>query len=156
MSNVIFLEFYDKKGFPPGKWLSEPDFCYWDKDLPCLIIRDMVMGIWRGFVGVDEDHPYYEKSVDEILKMPGGTDIYLSVHGGLCAAGRLPSTFKDYAKNYWWIGLETCHTTDLLPLYKVESNDRELSKMIANQTYKDIKFIRRETNKLSNLLLKVK
>lgn len=156
MGNVIFLEFYDKKSFPPGKWQSEPDFCYWEYKLPCLAIRDMSMGIWKGFVGVDDKHPFYGKSIDELLKIPEAVDIFFAVHGGLSGAGRLPAKFKEYAKGYWWIGIEASHGGDLMPLFRMEDMDPDMAKLLSNQTYKDLKFIRKEVNRLSNHISKIK
>jgi hypothetical protein len=161
MNNVIFIDFYDKKGLPPGKWHNEPDFCYWERKLPCLVVRDMGTGLWRGFVGINEDHPYYGKSLEELIRIPGATDIYLSVYGGISAAGRLPPKFKEFSKNYWWVSIETCHGGDLVPMLRPEdmsdSNDPNVAKaLVSSQTYKDMKFIRNEVNKLSSLLSKVK
>lgn len=156
VNNLIFIEFYNKRNFPPGKWMSEPDFVSWEHKLPCLAIRDMAMGIWKGFVAVDDKHSYYGKSVEDLLKMPDGLDIFSAVYGGMSGAGRLPAKYKEFAKNYWWIGVETSHGGDLMPLIKLDDSDPNMAKMISNQTYKDLRFIRRETNKLANLISKIK
>ena len=104
VSNVIFIEFYNKKNFPPGKWLREPDLCSWDQyDLPCLAIRDMSIGIWKGFVGLSEEHLFYNKGIDELLKSHELLEFFFSIHGGVCNAGRLPLKYKDHAKNFWWV-----------------------------------------------------
>lgn len=156
MNNVINIEFYNKQNFPPGKWLSEPDLVYWEHKLPCLALRDMGMGCWKGFVAVDGYHPYCNKPIDELIKIPNAMEIFFSVYGGLSGAGRLPAKYKEYAKNYWWIGIETSHGGDLQPLLKLEGTEADVAKMISGQTYKDLRFIRRETNKLANLLAKLK
>lgn len=156
MNNVIFIEFYDKKSFPPGKWLSEPDLCFWEHKLPCLAIRDMGMGIWKGFVALEDNHPFYGKPIEECLKTNEGQDIFLAVYGGLSGAGRLPAKYKEYAKNYWWLGIETTGGGDLMPLLKLEGTEADVAKMTSGQTYKDLRFIRKETNKLANLLSKLK
>ena len=156
MNNVIFIEFLNKQNFPPGKWIHEPDLCQWEHKLPCLAIRDMGMGIWKGFVAVDGYHPFYGKSIEELLKIPDAMEIFLSVYGGLSGAGRLPPKYKEYAKNLWWIGIETSHGGDLMPLLKLEVEGQDRDKMLSGQTYKDLRFIRKETNKLANLLAKLK
>jgi len=156
VSNVIFIEFFSKQGFPPGKWLNEPDLCYWEHKLPCLALRDMGMGIWKGFVAVDGYHPFYGKSVDELLKIPEAMEVFFTVYGGISATGRLPPKYKDYAKNLWWIGIETTHGGDLMPLLKLEVENQDMDKVLSGQTYKDLRFIRKETNKLANLLYKLK
>ncbi len=156
MNNIIFIEFYNKQKFPKGVWLNEPDVCAWDHKLPCLALRDMNMGIWKGFVGLDETHPYFNKTIEELLKIPEAMEIFLSVYGGLSGSGRLPAKYKEYAKNYWWIGIETSHGGDLMPLINLEDDEPDTAKMASIQTYKDLKFIRKETNKLANYLAKIK
>lgn len=156
MNNVIFIEFYNKQQFPPGKWLNEPDLCFWENTLPCLAIRDMAMGIWKGFVALEEGHPFYGKSVDDLLKTSEGLEIFSSMYGGLSGAGRLPAKYKEYAKNYWWIGVETSQGGDLMPLLKLDVNDPNMAKMTSNRTYKDFRFIRKEINKLAKYVSKIK
>jgi len=158
VSNVIFIEFFDKKHFPPGKWLSEPDLCSWEQyNLPCLALRDMSMGIWKGFVGLAEGHPFYNHTMDELIKNADLMEIFFAVYGGLSGAGRLAAKYKEFSKNYWWLGIETSHGSDLMPLLKMEMNDNpEMAKLLSGQTYKDLQFIRRETNKLAKLLSKTK
>jgi hypothetical protein len=153
VNNIVFIEFYNKQNFPPGKWLSEPDLCYWENLMPCLAIRDMGMGVWKGFVAINEKHSFYGKPVEELMKTSEGMEIFTSVHGGLSGAGRLPVKFKEYAKNYWWLGIETTQGGDLMPLIKLEG---DMAKMTSNQTYKDLRFIRREINKLAKYVAKVK
>jgi hypothetical protein len=158
-TNLIFIEFYDKKVFPPGKWMNEPDLCSWEHKLPCLALRDMGLGIWKGFVGLDEQHPYYGQSIEELLKSPRASEameIFVSVYGGFSGAGRLPPKYKEFAQNYWWIGIETSHGGDFAPLLVIDTSDPNAAKMTANQTYKDLRFIRKETNKLANSLVKIK
>ena len=42
-----------------------------------------------------------------------------------------------------------------MPLLKLEGTDPDMAKLLSNQTYKDLRFIRRETNKLASLLSKI-
>ena len=136
--------------------MNEPDLCFWEHKLPCLAIRDMSMGIWKGFVAVDDKHPFHGKTVEDLLKLSEGIEIFSSVYGGMSGAGRLPAKYKEFSKNAWWIGVETSHGGDLMPLLKWDNSDPDMAKMISNQTYKDLRFIRRETNKLANLISKIK
>lgn len=167
MNNVIFLEYYSKRGFPPGKWCYEPDFCKWyHGGLPCLAIRDMSLGVWPGFVGVDSSHFCYSKSMEDILKKPEMAEAFLSVYGGICTAGRLPSKYNSIGKFfqdksisflfYWWLGVETSHGGDFVPLLKLESAGPDMDKMLGAQTYKDFSFIRKETNKLALFVSRIK
>jgi hypothetical protein len=152
VNNVIFIEFFNKSNFPNGVWSREPDYCKWvHSDLLCLAIRDMSLGVWRGFVGVDNSHPLYAHSLENILEIPDMMTAFLAVYGGICSAGKLPARYKKDAKTLWWLGMETCHGGDYMPLI-VPDDHAELS----TQTYKDFFFIRRETNKLAEYVSKVK
>ena len=155
VNNIIFIEFYNKQNFPPGEWMREPDLCSWENVLPCLAIRDMAMGIWKGFVAVEEGHLFYGKSIEDILKLPEGLDAFTTVYGGLSGSGKLPAKYKEFAKNHWWIGIETANGGDLMPLLKLDS-DPNMTKLTSNQTYKDLRFIRREINKLAKYVSKLK
>jgi hypothetical protein len=116
----------------------------------------MSMGIWKGFVGIEESHLFYGMTIEQLLKSNEAMEIFFGIYGGITMAGRLPPKYKEYAKNYWWIGLETSHGADLMPLLKLDMSDPDMAKMLSNQMYKDIHFIRRETNKLAKHLVKLK
>jgi hypothetical protein len=156
VSNIIRIEFLDKKSFPKGIWLREPDFCQWvNQKLICLAIRDMTLGVWRGFVGVDLGHFFFAKSIEEILDArPEVGDTFLKIYGGVCFAGNLPPKYKDISKGYWWLGIETSHGGDLVPLLELDKSDT--NNMLSRQTYKDFRFIRRETNKLAKYMSGIK
>lgn len=151
MSNIIFLEFFNKKNFPPGEWLKEPDLSRWiHHGMDCLVIRDMSLGIWRGFVGIDQQHIFYKKSMENIIATEKGMDLFFEVSGRLCNAGRLPIKYKEYSSNLWWVGIDTSQSNDYMPLLKLDD-----STITLQQTYKNFSFIRRETNKLAKLLSKI-
>lgn len=153
MNNVVFIDFYKKNNFPKGAWLKEPDLCFWENSLPCLALRDMELGTWKGFVGVDETHPLFNKNINELMQ---NLKLYASVYGGLTEAGKVLVKNKVFLKNYWWIGFETTHGGDLIPLLKLDESNADLMKLIGNQSYKDFKFIRKEINKLENFISKLK
>lgn len=156
MSNIISLEFFDKKKFPPGKWLSEPDLCHWDYgDVSCLALRDMSLGTWKGYVGVNNQHYFYGQTLEELLKQEEVLKIFFSVHGGICNAGRLPLKYKKYGSKLWWVGIETSYGGDYMPLLKLDIENHDMVKMVSNQTYKDFSFIRREINILAKCLTKI-
>ena len=52
--------------------------------------------------------------------------------------------------------METSHGNDLMPLLKLDLAEADMSRIQTNQTYKDLLFIRKETNKLAKYLSKVK
>lgn len=110
------------------------------------------MGTWRGFVGVDTKHPFYQKPLDDLLQLPKVIEMFFCIHGGISWAGRLPSRWSKFTKDYWWLGIETTQGDDLIPIIKLEDLG-EMAKMISHQTYKDFRFIRRETDKLAKYIL---
>lgn len=151
MNNVIFLEFFRKKNFPPGEWCKEPDLSRWiHNDMDCLVVRDMSLGIWKGFVGVNQQHLFYKKSIENFLATEKGMDFFLETGGRLFNAGRLPIRYREYTSNLWWIGMDTSQGNDYMPLLKLEN-----SVTVSQQTYKNFSFIRKETNKLAKLLSKI-
>lgn len=154
-SNIIFIEFLNKKNLPPGVWMSEPDFCQWESfGLTCIAIRDMKLGIWKGLVGLPKEHKAYGKSCEALILEDWGMN--LDVHGGVCISGKLPTKQKDLNKELHWIGFECCKGEDLLPSISFKLNDPILEMLQGNQTYKDLKFVRKETNNLARQLVRIK
>lgn len=157
LNNVIFLEWLNKKSFPPGDWLKEPDLGHWESyNFSCLAVRDMSLGVWKGFVGVENTHPFYSKSIEDILKTDEAADIFFSVYGGICTAGPLIQRYKSYSRNLWWIGIETSHGADLMPLLKLDMQNPDIARSVSGQTYKNFPFIHKEINKLARYISKVK
>lgn len=162
MDNVIFLEYYNKNHFPPGKWLKEPDFSKWvHAGLPCLAVRDMSLGVWRGLVGLYKGHLFYNLDINSIMNLHQAIEIFLDVYGGISSAGRLPTKFINMTKYlgskldaFWWVGIETTHGGDLMPLLNYEGPEGAIIK--GSQSYKDFLFIRQETNKLAKHMAKIK
>lgn len=157
LNNVIFLEWLNKKSFPKGVWRQEPDLCYWESyGLSCLAIRDMSLGIWKGFVGVEPGHLFHSKSIEEVLKTEEASEIFFSVYGGICTAGPLIAKYKSYNRNLWWLGIETTHGSDYMPLLKLDMQNPDIARTVGDQTYKDFAFIRREINKLARSIARIK
>lgn len=157
MDNVVFIEFFNKNIFPPGKWKSEPDFCYWtNNNLPCIAIRDMSLGVWRGFVGVKNTHKFYSKSYKMMMRSKLAKNISKKIYGGICGAGKLPSNYKEYNKDYWWISIGAILEEDILPLTSNQEQKNDPSDVFLFKTYKDLVFFRKEINKLSEYLSGIK
>ncbi len=146
--NIVFIEFYSKKHFPPGVWMSEPDLCRWESNgFVCLALRDMSLGMWRAYVKLTSEHPAYGKDFHHLLNENLIT--HINIHGGLSTIGKLPKKFIEYNKDAWWIGFECTQGEDYLPLLAHDESYGE-------QTYKTLQFVRRETNYLARQLSKIK
>lgn len=154
-SNVVYIEFLSKKNFPPGDWMKEPDYVQWEqKGLLCLALRDMKLGMWRGFVALPNTHKYHGKTLENILEEE--LFEHLDVHGGISVAGKLPAKYKELNRGNWWMGFECALGGDLLPLAKLDPNDPLQASVMEQQIYKDIHFVRREVNHLARQLAKVR
>lgn len=132
----------DKTKWGPGPWQDEPDRQEWKyRGLPCLAVRNQ-MGSWCGYVAVPPGHPAYKKPYD---------DVDVNVHGGL--------TYADHCRDHichvpapgepddvWWLGFDCGHSDDLVPSMK------EFCKSLLWGTYKDLKYVVRETSELAEQL----
>lgn len=127
----------------PGPWQDEPDEVVWfHEGLPCFITRNG-FGNWRGYVGVDESHPYYGHD-DE-------TEIELNVHGGVTFASRCDFRGAYFASelnehgDLFWIGFDCQHYNDLSPLWSEHPAN-------PNAVYRDLEYVVAETNRLAEQL----
>lgn len=134
-----------------GPWDDEPDKIQWpDKatGLPCLAVRNEIMGNWCGYVGVDDTHPLHGKDC---------SDVGVQVHGGVtfargCAAGESEATGichvpdEGEPDHVWWIGFDCAHAWDLVPHMA-----RQYKKMgfLPDGTYKTLEFVQRECAQLA-------
>jgi hypothetical protein len=102
----------DRTNWPQGEWDQEPDRIEWrDGGFPCLMSRHPTAGHWCGYIGVTKDHPWFNKSYD---------DVDASVHGGLTYAAlceghicHVPQESED--PNVWWLGFDCAHAGDMSP-----------------------------------------
>lgn len=63
-------------------------------------------GLINGYVGIDHEHPWYEKE---------HTDIDVDVHGGLTFSGVKHQALGDTGmlNPLWWLGFDTAHAGDV-------------------------------------------
>lgn len=106
----------EPEGWPPGPWRIEPDRVeFWHYDFPCLVIRNMSMGFFCGYVGVPPGHPLHGKGYSD-------TEENTPSHGGLTYAGEgnafilFQGTLKP-APSTWWLGFDCGHYMDLSPFH---------------------------------------
>ena len=150
----------DKSGWGSGPWQTECDKRQWMDEatgLPCLIVRNEVLGFLCGYVGVARGHPLFEASYDD----DGARD--LEVHGGLTFADKCqPARAEDHGichavepgedDDVWWLGFDSGHALDLVPNtssgYKFEIGDRA--------TYRDFAYVADQCAKLAQQLAAMK
>lgn len=122
-----------RKGRLPGPWDNEPDELKWThKGMLCYIKRNKEIGNLCGYVQIQKDHPlsFKDRSNDDVGS--------LAVHGGITFCGTIDK------EKHWWIGFDTAHGGDSYP------SPFGLS---PPGTYRDIKYVIAETEKLADQLL---
>jgi len=150
-------KYVDKSKWTRGTWDNEPDKIQWeDKEtgLPCMVRRGGV-GQWCGYVGIAPKHPLYKKDWEDCYD-----NGEINVHGGL--------TFSRFCdgneetgichvpnggeKDVWWLGFDCGHLGDLAP-GMISFNNR--MGLFANDTYKNIEYVKNETSDLARQLKQI-
>ena len=137
----------DRSTWSKGEWDKEPenrvDFIH--SGFSCFILRGP-MGAWCGYVGVPSTHPAYEKDYnDDILEK-------IDVHGGLTYADKCAGVICHVPEpgmpdDVWWLGFDTAHYGDVVPLNVHWAQHDE--------TYKNIKYVTDEVKSLAEQLEKM-
>lgn len=100
-----------KKQWGPGPWQDEPDRIeFKHAGFDCLLVRNVHMGNWCGYVAVPQDHAAAGWAYD---------DVPVGVHGGLTYAGSCEgiichSTDEEFDGVYWF-GFDCAHYMDEIP-----------------------------------------
>lgn len=146
--------FIDKSKWHKGEWENEPDkIQYTDPatGFPCLIVRT-TLGHLCGYVGVNNQHKYFEKGYDEIP-----VDIELT-YSDLCQ----PSTDenqhtichipgKGETDNIWWLGFDCAHLGEISPGMSFYGNEN-LGSMCKGEIYKNMNYVKKEISSLARQL----
>ncbi len=148
----------DRSGWPAGLWDDEPDRLEFEHaGLPCLLNRGP-MGVWCGYVAVPPGHPLHGMGYDE-------PDV--DVHGGLTYSDKCQGPICHVPKpgepdDVWWFGFDCGHAFDLSPRllmlaragkWGLEVRHNEPAWM--RETYRDMGYARRETERLAEQLARV-
>lgn len=141
----------DKSAWGPGPWQEEPDAVQWQDEatsLPCLVLRSHSSGALCGYVGINEEHPFFGKSHDEIE---------IDVHGGLTYSNfcfgepgdgicHLPDPGEP--ERIYWLGFDCAHAWDVMPRLRAlaplpdELRDPE-------DVYRDLAYVKAECVRLA-------
>ena len=163
----------DKSTWPRGPWDNEPDKLQWIDEatgLPCMIDRKE-LGIFCGYVGVPESHPWHGKHYSHPL---GACTEYCSedVHSCHCIDAKLEAhggvNFSDHcspdatessgvchivepgdADNIWWFGFDCAHAGDLCP-------GSFSLRFLQDGIYRDLSYVRAEVTHLAAQLAAVR
>lgn len=87
-------------------------------------------GNFNGYIAVLPEHPFYEKTYDEVNEMLQKKDFY--VHGGLTLSGGTDfcSDFHVEYPNYWILGFDTRHADDTSEYWTEERTWQEADKLM--------------------------
>lgn len=118
-----------------GPWVGESNRIRWRHlGLPCLMLRQMSLGHWCGYVAVPADHNWHGETFD-YADAPS-----VRVHGGITYAGPLTGE----PDGTWWIGFDTAHAHDICPKWAEE----ELGVSDA-AVYRDVLYVQAEVEHLA-------
>ena len=143
------------QGWPSGEWDGEPDKVQWKDEstgMPCLAVRHGHSGHWCGYVGVNPDHPLFEKGYDE----PS-----VEVHGGLtfadsCQKGETEAVGICHvpepgeSDHVWWFGFDCAHCMDIGPLDAKYNNERG---WLRKGAYRNLRYVQNQCALLAGQLI---
>lgn len=110
----------DKTRWGDGPWVKEPDKVEWRDSATgyrCIANRNMISGIWCGYVAVPLGHPAHGRDRDQDLP----DEISNTAHGGITYADRSSKSINSGAINaaeadpQWWFGFDCGHAGDYAP-----------------------------------------
>lgn len=143
MSETIKLIEHDKSTWGDGPWQTEPDRVQWNHaGFACLIVRNG-WGVWCGYVGVPEEHPYYKVNYNDVPN--------LLVHGGLtysdvCRGHICHIPEPGFPDKVWWLGFDCGHWNDYAP---------GIAPGVRHGEYRDLAYVTHEVEQLAEQLREV-
>lgn len=126
--NQKYIKIFEKEGY-----FHEFKF----GKIPCRMIRNR-FGCWAGYCALSSNHQDYNKE-DEFYNM-------YCVHGGITFTGTNEVLNSEF-KNYYWIGFDTAHYNDLMPLMI-------LGCFSDNTFYRDFNYVKNQVEKLAEQIYK--
>ena len=132
----------NKKKWDDGPWQNEPHRVEWEHSgFRCLALRQPSSGHWCGYVGLPEGHEYYNHEDPFRLSYGHGGVTY----GEMCSGNICH--LSDGEKLYW-LGFDCAHGGDYTPI----NHALGFRPMYEYETYKDINYVKRETNRMAEEL----
>jgi hypothetical protein len=138
----------DKSAWGEGPWQHEPDRVEFEHaGLPCLLLRNKLLGNWCGYAAVPPGHPLHGKGYEEVdIEVHGGLTYANACQGPICHVPK-PGEPDDV----WWFGFDCCHAGDLSPGVVASSRRHGLASF-KYENYRDLAYIRSETEGLAEQL----
>jgi len=145
------LQWKWRDDLPEGPWNDEPDKVQWPDPrtgLACMIRRGP-LGVWCGYVGVDETHPWFGKDYE---------DVPVDVHGGLTFAapcdgdeehGLCHVPGPGEPDPLYWFGFDCGHAWDVHPRFLDPAYPDIVRMETEFGTYRDVAYVTAETENLA-------
>lgn len=159
MQTIEYRDVVDKSKWDRGVWDKEPDKAQWPDtatSLPCLAVRNHLLGNWCGYVGVAEGHPAFLRGYEQLDSM--------DVHGGLTFAGQCQPGNEDRSichtpdpgepDHVWWLGFDCCHYLDLAPGLEAREREWDLPEIpgIPSDEYRPLEYVQAQCADLARQL----
>lgn len=152
-----------KAEWPAGPWTDEPDHVeFRHEGLPCILHRSPASGAWCGYVGVPPGHPWHGLGYDYVdADAHGGLTYADACRGPVC---HVPAPGEP--DDVWWLGFDCAHAGDFAPMLsalvaavgrprrpyvheKALAFEAANPRSIAVDVYRDVAYVRRETEALA-------
>lgn len=162
MTETIDSTPVDRTSWDAGPWDDEPDRIEWEHaGRPCLMVRHESLGHWCGYAAVDPGHPLHGKNYDDAIPWDDDAE-YTGPHGGLTYASLCAHNVCHVPKpgqpdEVWWFGFDCAHSFDHSPgrtAWRRDFHARhpEYAHLDDNEVYRDVPYVRAETNRLAAFL----
>ncbi len=146
--DFLLVESHKKfKDLMEGVWQDEPDKLFWvdeETKLDCLIVRGP-LGALCGYVGVPENHPFYDDGDEDTFDVDvhGGITFQGFCHGDICHPTEIASSEKVR-----WLRFDCAHCGDLVPGDYLWLNNE----IFAGDEYRDVSYVKKEAERLAKQL----
>ena len=159
---IIEYNTIEKAGWGPGAWQDEPDKVQWPDEstgMPCLAVRNHILGHWCGYVGVDVNHPWYGKDFDRCSGLRT-----LLLHPvdfcDVCSDGDQAESIchipgEGEPDQVWWFGFACGHLYDYSPGFVAGLSNRYRGPAFDPGHYRTLDFVKDECAKLAGKLTAV-
>jgi hypothetical protein len=140
---TLFTDRLERLG--EGPWLTESDRIEWrSQGFVCLVHRNMPMGFWCGYVGVEPGHPWHGRSYSDL-------EDTVDVHGCLtysdaCSGHICHVPEPGEPEHLWWLGFDLGHAFDLQPGMEQKYRGRMMS---FGAVYRDEAYVRAQVEGLA-------
>jgi len=159
----------DKSQWPDGPWRTEPDRLDWvHAGYACMILRHPYYGSLCGYVGVDNQHPLYEKDWND-ANFPDFEVHYGINYTAKCTRSVCHTPLPGMPADVWWLGFDCNHGFDVAPgtMRTMEALRKQIGSMkwpeelsaeidaaeeLFKERYRDLEYVKQNCEDLADQL----